>query len=364
MITVMNRAKHTEYPATAGFISIFSVLIIMSVLTLIAVGFSSITRQAQRRTLDAQLNTQAFYAAESGINDARRALETTPNINKTTCKTTGDGYKYDVDSTLGVGYTCLLIDSEPIDFKYDSVPVQGTGEPVVTQFDTDEAVRKVVFSWDSSVGKLADISDENATASPTLPKAEIWGGDVGILRVDLVPKDSLNRADLVNRGYTFFLYPTTGSGGSTSIGVVNGTADKAGTLFTKCDNNAETRCTGTLELYATHMPGNIPTSKSYMLRLQSFYNPTRVRIQGLDAAGVAMKLKNGQAVVDSTGKANDVFRRIRVRLPLNAVAGMHESFGLLSGDSICKRLITAPNNTEPDRDYNNTITHPECSIGL
>jgi len=41
---------------------------------------SNITRQAQRRTLDDQLNTQAFYAAESGINDAKPHFRLTQAI--------------------------------------------------------------------------------------------------------------------------------------------------------------------------------------------------------------------------------------------------------------------------------------------
>src|SRR5690349_2098676 len=74
MIVVM-KSRRAEVSGQQGFVSIFAVLIIMSVLTLIAIGFSMVSRQAEKNTLDDQLNTQAFYAAESGINDVSRIVD-------------------------------------------------------------------------------------------------------------------------------------------------------------------------------------------------------------------------------------------------------------------------------------------------
>ena len=57
-----------------GIIAFFSVLVIMGILTLLTIGFSKVTRDAKKRTFDDALNTQAFYAAETGVNGAITAV--------------------------------------------------------------------------------------------------------------------------------------------------------------------------------------------------------------------------------------------------------------------------------------------------
>jgi hypothetical protein len=53
-----------------GFVSIIVCMIIMTILSLITIGFAQIMAREQRQALDRQLSSQAFYAAESGVNDA------------------------------------------------------------------------------------------------------------------------------------------------------------------------------------------------------------------------------------------------------------------------------------------------------
>jgi hypothetical protein len=53
--------------------------------------------------------------------------------------------------------------------------------------------------------------------------------------------------------------------------------------------------------------------------------------------GGNIQLPGTQAVIDATGKANDVLRRIQVRVPLNADYSYPE-FGLETTNAICKDL--------------------------
>lgn len=64
----------------AGLVSFMVVTIIMIVLTLIVLAFARLVQREQVQTLDRQLNAQAFYAAESGINDAVRELSANPTL--------------------------------------------------------------------------------------------------------------------------------------------------------------------------------------------------------------------------------------------------------------------------------------------
>jgi hypothetical protein len=347
-----------------GFVSIFAVLIIMTVLTLVAVGFSTLTRNAERRTLDSQLNTQAFYAAESGVNDAVRLIRASNPIteaNKPTCKgpaDNGSNLTYNYDTKLDVGYSCVLIDPRPPEIVIDDVPVQGVGEPVVMPLNMINAAGNPApldvpldFYWDSPIrtdtapscdGTNFGISTggENS-GSPILPGSATWTGNrIGILRVDITPTNDLSRGALADKGYTFILYPCNSATGTTTLGAVNTVLHKAGTGPAACTNVSNAyRCHIQLT-FSVFGTGAAPTSPTYSIRMQSFYNPVKVM---LTAAG--RRFTGAVAVVDSTGRARDVFRRVKEYVELNPIPGKSPSEALVSGDSICKRLISGQTAT-------------------
>jgi hypothetical protein len=196
-----------------------------------------------------------------------------------------------------------------------------------------------------------------------LPTNTAWGDQVGILRVDLIPVNSYQRQDLANNGYSFVLYPTRNAAGGLTFGALNvpGQIHKAGTGLIRCNDALlpALRCRATVTLFGS-------TSGNYMMRLQAFYRPIQVEVNGVKtaAAGPDLELINGQAVVDSTGKVSDVLRRIQVRLPLTPNIGLTPSFGLESADSICKRLVLEPTARIDGREGAPTTPGSACHTGL
>ena len=72
-------------------------MILMIVVGLIVLGFAQISRRNQRQALDRQLSTQAFYAAETGVNDAANLIKTAVQAGtvvaaKPDCTSTGGGF--------------------------------------------------------------------------------------------------------------------------------------------------------------------------------------------------------------------------------------------------------------------------------
>lgn len=336
----MRQLCKTDSQNQSGFVAIFSVLVIMGILTLLVIGFSNITRQAQKRALDDHLSTQAFYAAESGINMVTSSIASA--VDKQDC-TSGGSYSYDVDSGNGIGISCILIDTTPPDVEFSQVPVSGTGEPAVMLVDTPSTINTMVFEWDSSGcdGSPCPIANRPLlNNSPQLIDQAVWGNGVGILRVDLIPAgvSPADRDALVNGGYTFFLYPTS-AGGATSMTMSPGLSGQGATLVTNCTASGAYRCRATVTLASS-------TSNAYYMRLLSHYNPVSVRSVVTNGSGDAVELRNGQAVVDVTGRANDVYRRLQARVPLEPNAGyrsgLHDTFVLFSGTAICKRYLAAP----------------------
>jgi Tfp pilus assembly protein PilX len=360
----------------AAFVSIFSVLIIMTVLTLVLVGFSAITRQAGRRTLDNQLSTQAFYAAESGVNDAIRAIEANTSLQKTDCRTGGapGDFTYDLDTSLNVGYTCVLINSITPDIQYNSVPVSGNGSPKVFMLDsTGGAINTFSISWDG-IGSGAGNTPVNGLAGSypdILNSAAGWAGGLGVLRIDMVPVDTaanasaFNRDQLAQKSFTFYLVPYAGSGAYTVPPgyVANGSADQIGVAPVRCpgNNTSAGACRVDMTLGNVFPVPGPNTATQYIVRLQAVYNAVKVSMFNFkDSLGNTLLLENGQAIVDVTGKANDVFRRIQVRVPL-AVNGVTSPFGLETATAICKRLEVRPTTSVNTSSVNGSDTG-SCAI--
>ena len=328
--------KLIQQPSESGFVSIFSVLIIMAVLTLIMVGFSTVTRRAQRETLDDQLNTQAYYAAESGINEAQAYLVANPNFTKSNCQTGGTftGYNNSLDPTMDVGYTCLLVSEAKDSIIVSDVPLEGTAAAKVFPFESATLAPATFNITLKSPGMTipTNAGYPNIFTSSTSRSAT----DLGVLRVDLVPTTSFDRLSLITGGYTFFLYFSTAGNTGNQL-VTRGTLGQGNSVFARCAVGS-TECTTTIQL-------DIPTTQTYMMRLSSIYSPVEVTINELkNATGGTLEFQNGQKIIDVTGKASDVFRRIQVRMP-NTVTGITSTYALQTADSICKRLLVQPTNT-------------------
>lgn len=330
-----NKMQHNQ----SGFVAIFSVLIIMGILTLLTIGFSAATRQAQVRTLNDHLHNQAFYAAESGVNMATTALSNGNVSQKNECRN-GGTFNYNVDSTNNIAVSCLLINGNPSNLEFSNIPIVGDGEPVVSRLTRATGANTISYvriDWDSASSGTGIQNRPNG-----FPPYSGWGNNVGVLRVDLVPANSTNRDTVVNGAYSFYLYPTD-SAGSTSASVSGGYGGQGTIVVTRCNPAAvEYRCSSTITL-------NGSASSGYYIRLGAYYQEGRARVTALEGStpgSSEILLRDGQAVVDSTGQANDVYRRIQVRVPLTPSAGfntgLHEVFSVFSGNSICKRYVGIP----------------------
>lgn len=344
-----------------GFVSIFTVIIIMSILTLLTIGFTTVTQRAQRVTLDNQQNTQAFYAAESGVNDAIRELRTNPSLVKNDCQTGGslNAFNYgDLSGSDGfdVSYTCVLVIANPTAQSFDSVPVLGSGEPVVTTLasQTGANITSVRIAFDSTQGVADAVGPTPAGSAfsandPILPNVSSWGSRVGILRVDLVPVASVDRNSLISNSYSTYLIPN--ETGPPSINISPGATNQAASFEVDCTNTVP-RCTGELKL-------SVATANRFKVRLTAYYKSVRVSSLEIYDGATLLNQIDGQVIIDSTGKSGDILRRIQVAYPLNRSVGYHDPFALNTAGDICKRLFSAPGEILIEAD---ATQYPSCQI--
>jgi hypothetical protein len=318
-----------------GMVSILTTMVMMIVISLIVLGFATISRRNQRESLDRQLSTQAFYAAESGINDVRELIQTAVASgnavpDKNGCTDTGAGGFYaslnpDIDAAKGVKYSCMLVDPSPTVLRYGNV---GTTSIVVPMESASGAnFTSIRLNWQSKMTGSPVTgcpAGTNAVFTPTTTWSATCG--LGVLRFDLVPTSGGFSADgLRNATMTTFAVPLR-VGGVATVPYAASTANTNNRVGVVC--TSANGCSLTI---------NGLTQNSYHLRITSLYRNVALQVSG-NNGGTALEIEGSQAVIDVTGKASDVLRRIQVNVPLRSTSQNELSdYAIQSTDSICKR---------------------------
>jgi len=316
-------------------VSIMVTMLMMIVISLIVLGFAQVSRREGAEALDRQLSTQAFLAAESGVNDARSIInqmlvDNKPIPEKSSCPTTTSTPDYafnaTIDTTNNVSYTCLLVTTRLTDV---GGPLVAEGASMVFPIEpaSGDTVETLRVTWQAADGSTWSRCGAANTVGRYTTYTN-WDCPYGVLRLDVVPTGNLTRAALAPPTaassaagqHTMFLYPT-------KLGVVQQpyARSNGASLPMSCKT---TGCTVDI----TGLDAS--SSPTYAIKLSALYRGGSFKVQALNN-GTPLVLKNAQVQIDATGRAQDVLRRIQVRLPL---APNVADSALTSGSSICKRF--------------------------
>lgn len=348
MHTKLNQLRHNQ----AGFASLVIALMLVLVLSLTTVGFAELMRHEEKSALDKHLSSQAYYAAETGINDAAKAINSGFALSKPYCGTwTGpasNGTNYLMNNNVGndssISYPCLLIDPAPPSLEYDPVDdsdnakvflMTGTNTTDPTQ---NELIKQIKISWQASDSGVTNFAPAGTTS---FDKASVWNYPP-VLRIALTPLASgqIGRASLMNNTFNAYLYPN----GAASPGA----ADAAPVLYADsigADGGAilDGKCNTGNSLYCNVVITNLG-QENYLLDLRALYKTAHVKISAQGYDGSNLRIKNAQTLVDSTGKAQDILRRVQVRLPSNNTY-VRSHYVLETPNNICKQLQLTPDSS-------------------
>lgn len=370
----MGGSMKTKSNKQSGAVSIFVVIFFALLLSVITLGFVRLMSQDQQQANTFDLSQSAYDSAEAGVEDAKRALiryrevcganagstecQTFQNaINAQECDTLNRlssqlGLNVNSDGSIQVettasdealqqAYTCVQIAMTTADYirrldanTSDFVPLRGTNN-----FNT------VDISWfiaaDAGIGAdgefvLPGTDEDDDYTPPQLPAVEEWGeATPPVMRVQLVQHGggSFNHEDLEDGSSTLFLYPVA-SGGTPGGQVpftrysrkspnqpimVNCTTEAGGYAC-----NARLQLSGSLEM--------TPDKASY-LKVTPLYKGSTFRLQ---LNGGDVEFDGVQPSVDSTGRANDVFRRLNSRIRFDDATGGYPESALETTSDICK----------------------------
>jgi Tfp pilus assembly protein PilX len=328
-----------------GIVAITVSVLLILMMSLIVLAISQNARREQRQSLDRQLSDQAFYNAESGINDVVKYLFDNPNaiVERASCDTptTPALPSPNLDAGGTNKYTCALWNKAPKTIKYDNVSIsQPKVIPIKTVNDAaiDTNIRELTISWDDTTDRNAAITGDcnfTTAGSPVLPTECSHAA----VRAELVIPGS-NRDEIRTQGFSAFLLPAIGTGADLNVGSIAYPDNEGVITSTRCEATAPAttrRCSKKF----TGLNRN-----NFFLSLRSLYRPANISIEGSSATGTALRFKDTQVLIDVTGKANDILRRVQVRVPATSQYS-YPGFGLQSKDSICKVLVVSQTDPSP-----------------
>jgi hypothetical protein len=325
----------------SGIASIIITLVFMVVISLVVLGFAQIANREQRLSLDRQLSSQAFFAAETGINDAVKILPTWIGANpggKKTCLPSG-GTPFSglnvINSATDTEYSCLLINPLPaaLQFSLDSASPTGqatveTLSPVDTTGTTDK-LTSITFTWSNP----SDTSGFSACPNSTLPHS--WPAtqcSAGIVRVDMVPDAAVTgRASLIANALSFILDPHPPAAEPAAGWNL---VAKSQIVAATC-NNATNQCSATIN----GLGGAIGASTDYVFhaRIEALERQATVKVTGTDIHGNPVQWLDSQILIDSTGKSQNVLRRIAVWVPFTGQQS-EANAAIESSQDLCKKF--------------------------
>ena len=331
-----------------GMVSILVTMIMMIVITLIIVGISQVTRSNRREQLDQQLSTQAYYAAESGLNQAVDFFAAHPtaklNTNGNCSQFITNASPSGLQQVLGVGnvlnsgtsvsYTCLMVNSIPATLQKAPL-TQDSNAVWHAQESTGTAFTELRLQWAPNENTQFTGSNNTCAATNFTAYAN-WKCAFGILRVDLVSTaGTVSGSTLQSAAKTLYLVPTFTISGVTTPQTI--TASTGQVINVKC----------TASLCDVRLTPSISSSDYYTRLTMIYQDSDTVTMSGSTASGAA-KFSGGQAVIDVTGKAQDQLRRIQARIPLNLNVNPIPYFALQSTDDLCKLLGVASGVSSTD----------------
>ncbi|HEY5442284.1 MAG TPA: PilX N-terminal domain-containing pilus assembly protein [Candidatus Saccharimonadales bacterium] len=367
-----------------GFASIVIALTLIIVLALLTVGFAQLARREQQTALNKQLANQAYYAAESGIQDAVQDINNgvicSNAITPLTCPvTTADpDHCMNVPGGLtfhptvganGATYSCLLVDLTPKSLVIDKTP-PNSGENLYFSTTSPNPLDQLTIQWGSSNSGHKSFQGSIPAAGSEFPPQANWpngGGPLLLFSLTQVgAAGSISRANLISNTFNTFLYPAQSGTSSVAFASAQGQV-----ISGDCDPTSASAypCSATI----TGLNGH---GSDYVMHFNNYYDDVNVYVTGKDTGGNDVTF-TGQDKIDVTGKDHNVLKRLEVRMKADGSDGKIipdnlESNQAVQSQDLCKRLQTRPATFDsgPNTDFIspttgsdvNTSTTDPCNL--
>lgn len=334
-----------------GAVAMISVIIFSIIISILAMAYARTIISQQRQSINYDLSTRAYYAAESGVQDAVRYLrgQNPADANsilvsgQNSCKN-GSEYLGSDDGVLGtdkntLAYTCQLVDPTPGELTGSTSADSVLWKIIPAQAANDDY--KVTIKWSNPDSDQKLVPREGSTSlTPPIPGWRNSSGDTyhPQLRASFITAPpNARRSDYGQQVY--FLNPTTQNATDISVNPQAGVRQNPGSVAknstcNESDSSGGYKCSQVFEV-----PKILADSGNLYLVVHSVYAKTNYEVTISEkTSGRQLGFKNNVLTVDVTARAGDVFRRVKQQVPISG--GYKESWfdasGLVVGDGICK----------------------------
>ncbi|MEI6053932.1 MAG: hypothetical protein WCQ49_01010 [Candidatus Saccharibacteria bacterium] len=371
-----------------GSVSMFVVIFATLLITVVTVGFIKIMIKDQQQATSADLSRSAYDSAQAGVEDAKRAIanyeaicasgtsepacvNAIEKINSLTCNDAVVGLasasiaedevkiKTGGDNSLNQAYTCVKIKLNTDDYigvlgddESKLIPLIGVGSfssikiEWFNQNDLKQGTSIVNVPEINESKSLLKKSDWTTTLTPNRPP---------VMRAQVIETNNSNfnfndvaAGDNGVWDNTLFLYPS-------KTGVVDAkdfAIDLHRSSLTR--NPVEVSCKQdfTLNIFScsTELILRQPVDsgmKAY-LNLRSIYKKANYRVTLLDNADAAVKFNAVQPEIDSTGRANNLFRRVSSRVELSSSNFSYPEATIDLDYDFCKVMLVTDSEYIPE----------------
>jgi len=342
-----------------GFAPLLIAVVVIIVLSLVTVGFVLLMNNNQNNALKLQLNNDAYYAAESGVNDAVQAINHGYNQTKNTCAPIPSNQYLKNNQIDGPNdtYSCLLINPLPTNLVYSEVR---NSEPTVVILSAVNAnstsqpvtLNSINISWQPSSSVSTSpyafapngwFPQCNGASEPCFPPKVDWVNNqkpiTSVLKVALTPLYNGAIPTNTSTTLTAFLYPASAQGQQPST-----LSYSPSTIGANAGEIVSGDCSNSLTPDACSVTINLTSANAtnFLLEINSIYNSSQVTITGYNNSKQVI-FRNAQAVIDSTGDYRGVLKRIQVRTSSFNDTGF-PSYDIASGNTLCKEIVSWPGN--------------------
>jgi len=379
-----------------GEVSLFVVIFATLLLTIVTVSFVRIMLHNQQQASTIDLSQSAFDSAQAGVEDAKRAIlhyqtvcgdpskatecNTARNqINSSSCNAfassgglndltdasaTGKEVVVQNNSTinsLDQAYTCTTITMNTPNY---TGTLDKDGSELIPLFGTDGTFNSIQINWFTktnypilrNTGGVPLLSSWPQNMPPVLRAQLIQFSSNGFTLGNLDDNGSgqsdtntlfLYPSQVGINQYAFFANDTRRSVNPTPVG---------SPLPVQCQTNL------TSNIYACSVNLTLPTpigagSRTAFLRLSAAYNSATYQVSLKSPTGT-VSFNGVQPIIDSTGRASDMFRRVQARVKLNSNFPYPNAAVFTSGN-LCKNFLVIDTNANNEFATNNpTVCTP------
>lgn len=362
----------------SGAVSLFVVVFAAMLLLIATISFTRIMLADQRQATLNDVSQSAYDSAQAGVEDAKRIISVAEDcragritdsarcaavnsaINARQCNTVQSGLYGNTSLTemliqknssdaaaqaMDQAYTCVIVNREPMDYLGSLEKDQSTVVPI----SSNTPIASIELRWYNAKDR-ANESDVNlgypafgSVANVTLPK--VWQATDSsrrnvppMMRVQVADTTAALSGDqdmMKTTPGAVFLFPTATAGGSEAR-VQPRLAPSAPVL---------TRCSARLDPggYACSMRLTLPAStQRTLVMLTALYARSNLQMYAYDASGHQISFGSAQIEVDSTGRANNLFRRTLTRVEVGGDV-VYPNAALSVDNIVCKDFIVTKN---------------------